>query len=95
MAREGRPSYSSDSRFRSETVAEVAARRQHIALTYVPGDRFCSEMPDWYIVTDVESEAPSSLTLGPDPCSASFRKRATFPASALSGMRWILYRRSG
>ena len=94
MAREGRPVYSSDSRFRSETVAEVAARRQHIALTYVPADRFCNEVPDWYIVTDGEAAAPPLLTIGEGSCSRSFAKRATFPASALSGMRWVLYRRS-
>ena len=94
MAHEGRPAYSSDSRFRSETVAEVAARRQHIALIYVPADRFCSDAPDWYIVTDGEAAAPSSMKIGQGSCSVAFAKRATFPAAALSGMRWILYRRS-
>ena len=94
MAQEGRPAYSSDSRFRSETVAEVAARRQHIALIYVPADRFCSDVPDWYIVTDGEAAAPPSLSIGQGSCSVAFAKRATFPAAALSGMRWILYRRS-
>ena len=94
MAREGRPVYSSDSRFKSETVAEVAARRQHIALTYVAADEFCSDVPDWYIVTNGEAAAPLSLTINQGSCLVAFAKRATFPASALSGMRWILYRRS-
>ena len=75
-------------------MAELAARRQHIALTYVAADRFCSAVPDWYIVTDGDAAAPFSLTIGQGPCPVAFAKRATFPASALSGMRWILYRRS-
>ena len=94
MAQDGRAAYSSDSQFKSATVAEVAARRQHIALTYVSADRFCSDVPDWYIVTDGEAEAPSLISLGQGSCSVPFAKRATFPASELSGMRWILYRRS-
>ena len=95
MTREGQPIYSSDSRFKSETVVDVAALRQHIAVIYVPADKFCSEAPDWYIVTDDEAAAPSSLRIGQETCSVAFAKRATFPAAALSGMRWVLYRRSG
>ena len=94
MTGEGRPTYASNDRFRSETVAAVAARRRHIALTYVSVDTFCTDVPDWYIVTGGEAAAPPSLTVGPSPCPVSFAKRATFPVSALSGMRWVLYRRS-
>ncbi len=96
MAGEGRTTYATDSRFRAETVVNHVAARRGLAFTDVPQDGFCAEAPDWYLdVTSDGPDGPPAVTLGPQDCRLRFDRRASFPASTLSGMRWTLYRRAG
>ena len=94
MAGEGRTTYATDGRFQAETVLNYIAARRGLAFTDVPRDGLCAEAPDWYLdVTSEGPDGPPAVTLG--DCRLRFDRRATFPASTLSGMRWTLYRRAG
>ena len=93
IASEGRPTYSSDSRFLTQSIVDTLAAGRNQTFDYVGASRWCATPPDWYIV--VGEIGPERLETGSAGCPASFARRATFPTSALSGMLWTLYRRAG
>lgn len=96
MAETGPIRYAADQRFQVETVARFTAARRGLALAYVAPDAFCAAPPDWYV--DALDDGPAlepALALGPAACRTRYERRASFPASPLSGGRWTLYRRAG
>lgn len=95
MAGEPHPAYASDHRFRTKTVVDYLAGRRGLRFDYVGPDTFCRDRPNWFVdVGDEMPDPPAQVDIGPPDCRTSFIWRASFPASALSGMRWTLYHRA-
>ena len=56
----------------------------------------CAKPPDWYLLTTGRQypEGRDMENFGPAECKNTFARVAHYPAAPLSGMAWMLYRRS-
>ncbi len=77
IASEGRRTYSSDSRFLTQSIIDVLAISRNQVFDYVDAVRFCATPPDWYIL--VSETGPERLDIGPEDCRATFTDAPAFP----------------
>lgn len=95
MTTEAAPTYTSDRAAMVELLLDTPSRLAGKHPVLVPDSLFCAERPEWYIAVGLHDPRPeAAVTLGPAECSTTYRVRASFLASPLSGTQWTLFRRT-
>ena len=95
MTTEVAPTYTSDRAAMVELLLDQPSSLAGKHPVLVPDARFCADRPEWYIAVGLHDPRPdTAVTLGPPECSTTYRMRASFLASPLSGTQWTLFRRS-